>query len=517
MFGKKVAGNPWPLFGDDNDRGGPPRDPDAPYAASRPVDAAPSRRAGAPAAPARRDDPEASRSPVRALPAPRDAAAHQRAPTEGLPEPVALTRQGPRDGRFDDTRRLMADAMCDALDLDELDRLSPRRAREEIADMAAEINVSRGLGLSAAALDRLSAVLADDFVGLGPLEALIARQDVEEIRVTTHDFIQVDVRGRWRRADLRFRDATHFTAVCRRLAARVGRRLDMDQPICDAPLPDGATMTIIAPPAAAAPVLRIRQPRPLGATLEFLLRDGALSPQTADVLALAVRSRCSVVVAGPDAATSRAATGGGAARVLNALAREIDDRESIAVIEDVRRLSLPHADTVRLIANGGVDAHARARRVELVRAAVRLGTDRLVVDPLTAVETAEVLHAMAGAHAGSLAALASPDAAAAAAQLEAAAAGGLGAGGAHAGAVRALIAGAVDVIVETDAEGVVSRVVEVAGLDAETLLLRDLLAPVAERGGGDLRFTGDTRPAFWPRVRAAGLEGAFADALRAAR
>lgn len=509
MFGKRVAGNPWPLFGDEDERAGAPRERDG-----RP---GPARAVEPPAAP-RAAHAEAGR--VRALPAPRDVGADHRAGEPGagrdpLPEPVALTRQGPSDAPFDDTRRMMADAICDAVDLDELDRLSARRAREEIADMVHELNASRGLGLSGAALERLAAVLADDLVGLGPLEALIARPDVEEIRVTTYDFIQVDVRGRWRRADLRFRDATHFSAVCRRLAARVGRCLDADHPICDAPLPDGARMTIIAPPASAAPVLRVRQPRPLAATLEHLIRDGALSPRTADVLALAVRCGCSILVAGPEAAASRGA--GGAARLLNALVREIDDRESLVVIEDVRRLSAPHADAVRLIAAGDVDADARLKRVELVRAAVRLGADRLVIDPLTAAETAEALQAMAGAHRGSLAAVTAAGARAAAAHMEAAVAAGLGTGGGHGGAVRALIAGAIDLIIETDGDGVVTRVVEIAGLEEDALRLRDMLAPVAEHGGGELRFTGEGRPGFWPRVRAAGLEDAFADALRAAR
>lgn len=523
MFGKKLTEDDWPLrdaptpsrnqrrddpFGDT-----PPRLADLRPAADREFDAPPpplppepapvmrERRSSPP--PAQRA-PQPERGVSLALPAPRTEIGMRGS------SPSALGRGGAHPDY-----QLVFETIFNTIELEQLEQMGARRAREEIRDLVEEVDASRSLGLDLDAQDSIATAIGDDLVGLGPLEALVARGDVEEIRVTAPEVIHVEVNGKRRRAALQFRDQAQLAAVCRRLAARGGMSLNAQTPMCDGRLPDGARVTVVLPPAAATPLVRIRRPAHCGERLETLVHAGGMSPETAEILSLAVRARCNVLVAGP---AGRAQTGLASARMLSALAHEIDISEAVAIVEDVRRMTSPHPQALRLTAEGGLGAASMRRRAALVRAAVRLGSDRLIVDPLDGPEAQDVLQAMAGGHRGSLASLTAVDARAALARLEM-----LAAAGGHPETARALIAGAVDLIVQLDTDADdrprVTRVSEVAVYKDGQLTPRDVLAPVAEDGAepAPLKFVAHGRPGFWTRVAGSVLEPDFVRALRAVR
>ncbi len=512
MFGKRVSEDQWPPHEEPRQDAEGKRREGAPRLSElRPASDAPPAQPFEPSYPAEtpvRRTSEEPLAPARsiALPAPASYSAprstsHSRTPMDAPEHHPAYAA--------------VFDAIFTAIDMDQLLGMGARRAREELRDLVAEVDAAQRLALSQDDQDAIAAAIGDDLVGLGPLEALVAREDVQEIRVTAPDLIHVEVNGRRRKAALRFRDTAQLAHICRRLARQAGKTLNADNPVCDVRLADGSHVTVIIPPAAASPALRMRRPHACAASLDTLTRDGVMSRETADILSLAVRARCSILVTGP---AGRGQSGIAVSTFLSALAHEIDPAESLAIIEGVRRMAVPHPHAVRLVADQGVSAAAARRRTALTRAATSLGVDRLVVDPLAGPESLEMLHAMAGGQRGSISALYAPDAENALARLET-----LSGAAVHGGTLQALIAGGVDLIVELalgDAQSLrVARVCEVAGLDEGRLAPRDILAPAhdSEDDNPPLRFVATGRPSFWSRVARTALEAEFIHALRAAR
>ncbi len=301
----------------------------------------------------------------------------------------------------------------------------------------------------------LAARVAERAVGLGPLEPLLRDPAVDELFVCGTAPVWVERAGRLEQTGVRFTAEAELRHVIERILAPLGRRADEAEPLCDARLPDGSRVNVVLPPLALdGPLLTIRRFRPRGFTPTDLVAHGTVTPPLLDFLGRAVAARCTILVCG--------GTGSGKTTTLGALAAFVDPAERVVTIEDAAelRLGLPHV--VRLEARPpNVEGRGEVTIRRLVRNALRMRPDRLIVGEVRGAEALDLLVALSTGHAGSLCTIHAGSAAEALRRLETLA---LMAGlGLPLAAIRDQIADAVDLIVRQDrAPDGRRRIVEVA-------------------------------------------------------
>src|SRR5215213_9329691 len=266
-------------------------------------------------------------------------------------------------------------------------------------DPAARIGalVEREAGvLDAATRDELAARVAERAVGLGPLEPLLRDRTVDEIMVCGTARVWVERGGRLAETDARFTSEGELRHTIERILAPLGRRADEGEPLCDARLPDGSRVNVVLPPLALdGPLLTIRRFRPRGFAPADLIAHRTLAPSLLDFLGRAVAARCTLLICG--------GTGSGKTTTLGALAAFVDPAERVVTIEDAAelRLALPHV--VRLEARPpNLEGRGEVTIRRLVRNALRMRPDRLIVGEVRGPEALDLLVALSTGHAGSL-------------------------------------------------------------------------------------------------------------------
>ena len=277
--------------------------------------------------------------PSRAL----DPASMKLAPTPAQPAPVApVTAQTERrPDSYYQTKSMIFGALIEAIDLSALSKLDPDSAREEIRDIVHEIVTIKNLVLSIAEQEDLLDDICNDVLGFGPLEPLLARDDIADIMVNGPGKCFIEVAGKIELTNIRFRDAAQLMNICQRIVSQVGRRVDEASPICDARLMDGSRVNVIAPPLAIdGAALTIRKFKKEKLTLDQLTRFGSISPAGAEILKIIGRVRCNVVISG--------GTGSGKTTLLNCLTNYIDGDERVITCEDAAELQLQQPHVVRL-------------------------------------------------------------------------------------------------------------------------------------------------------------------------
>src|SRR5436190_4906071 len=232
--------------------------------------------------------------------------------------------------------------------------------------------------------------------GLGPLDPLLADPGVDEVMVNGPEEVWVERAGRLERTGAAFASETDLTHAIERILAPLGRRVDESSPMCDARLPDGSRVNVvIAPLALGGPCLTIRKFRRHGFSLEELVRGGTLAGPLAEFLADSVRERASILVSG--------GTGSGKTTTLNALSGAIPEGERIVTIEDAAELRLRQAHVVRLESRPpNVEGRGEVTIRQLVRNALRMRPDRIVVGEVRGAEALDMLQALNTGHEGSL-------------------------------------------------------------------------------------------------------------------
>jgi pilus assembly protein CpaF len=290
--------------------------------------------------------------------------------------------------------------------IDELAHALRRRLVERARDGAAgpegvEAQAARLVDDEAAALDpALRAALADRIVrlatGLGPLEPLLADPSVDEVMVVGAERVWVERHGRVECADAAFGSEAELMHAIERVLAPLGRRVDEASPMCDARLPDGSRVNVVVPPLAVdGPCLTIRRFRPNGFSLDDLIANATLPREVADFLADCVCARTSILVSG--------GTGSGKTTTLNALSGSIPDGERIVTVEDAAELRLRQSHVVRLEARPpNVEGRGEVTIRALVRNALRMRPDRIVVGEVRGGEALDMLSALTTGHEGSL-------------------------------------------------------------------------------------------------------------------
>jgi pilus assembly protein CpaF len=232
--------------------------------------------------------------------------------------------------------------------------------------------------------------------GLGPLEPLLRDPAVDEVMVNGPGAVYVERSGRIERSGVRFRDAAELLHAIERILAPLGRRVDEASPLCDARLPDGSRVNVVIPPLALdGPCLTIRRFRREGFSLRELVASGTLAPSAAEFLALCVSARASVLVSG--------GTGSGKTTTLNALSGAIPGEERIVTIEDAAELRLRQRHVVRLETRPpNLEGRGEVTIRQLVRNALRMRPDRIVVGEVRGSEALDMLQALNTGHEGSL-------------------------------------------------------------------------------------------------------------------
>jgi pilus assembly protein CpaF len=415
------------------------------------------------------------------------------------------------------TKSTIFGALIEAIDLSQLSKLDSEAAREEIRDIVNEIIALKNLVMSIAEQEELLDDICNDVLGYGPLEPLLARDDIADIMVNGPSRTYIEVGGKIQLTGVRFRDAGQLMNICQRIVSQVGRRVDESSPICDARLPDGSRVNVIAPPLAIdGAALTIRKFKKDKLTLEQLVKFNSVSPEAADILKVAGRVRCNVVVSG--------GTGSGKTTLLNCLTRYIDDDERIITCEDAAELQLQQPHTVRLETRPpNLEGQGAITMRDLVKNCLRMRPERIIVGEVRGPEAFDLLQAMNTGHDGSMGTLHANSPREALSRIESMIT--MGGFSLPSRTIREMIVSSVDIIVQAarlrDGSRRITHITEVMGMEGDTIVTQDLVVYriLGEDQNGRLigrhMSTGIGRPRMWERARYYGEEKRLAAALDA--
>jgi pilus assembly protein CpaF len=290
----------------------------------------------------------------------------------------------------------LSQRILDRLDLAMISQLEREELRTRLRTTVDQLLLAEKIPLSEEEREGLVTNILDELVGHGPLEVLLNDPTVSDILVNGCDHVTVERAGKLVRTDVKFRDNKHLINVIQRIVARVGRRIDESSPMVDARLQDGSRVNAVVPPLAIdGPSLSIRKFSKKPISAQELVQKGALTQPMLDYLYMAVQNRCSVLITG--------GTGSGKTTMLNALSAFIPPDERIITVEDAAELRLQQPEVVRLESRPqNLEGKGEVTIRDLVRNALRMRPDRIVIGECRGGEVFDMLQAMNTGHEGSL-------------------------------------------------------------------------------------------------------------------
>jgi pilus assembly protein CpaF len=430
--------------------------------------------------------------------------------------PVAVETS--RSESYYDTKGTVFGALIEAIDLSQLARLDADSAREEIRDIVNEIVAIKNIVMSISEQEDLLTDICNDVLGYGPLEPLLARDDIADVMVNGAGTVYIEVAGKIQKTLTRFRDNQQLLNICQRIVSQIGRRVDESSPICDARLPDGSRVNVIVPPLAIdGPALTIRKFKRDKLTLDQLTRFGSITPEGAEILKVLGRCRVNLLISG--------GTGSGKTTLLNCVTQFIDDDERIITCEDAAELQLQQPHVVRLETRPpNIEGEGQITMRDLVRNCLRMRPERIIVGEVRGPEAFDLLQAMNTGHDGSMGTLHANNPREALSRLESMIT--MGGFTLPSRTIREMICASVDVVVQAarlrDGSRRITHITEVLGLEGDVIITQDIFLYdlIGEDANGKLigrhRSTGIGRPKFWERARYYGEEKRLAAALDAA-
>ena len=286
--------------------------------------------------------------------------------------------------------------LLDMLNLSVIDKMAPEDFRREIGEMVRELLVEENRPLNLNERNQLVDDILDEVLGLGPLEPLLKDNSVTDILVNTHEHVFVERDGRLATTPVRFKDSRHLLRIIDKIVSAVGRRVDESSPMVDARLADGSRVNAIIPPLAVdGPLLSIRKFASVPINMEKLVDVGSLPQEFAELLRGIVQCRRNVLISG--------GTGSGKTTMLNAMSAYIDGRERILTIEDAAELQMQQTHVARLETRpANVEGKGEVTQRELVKNALRMRPDRIIVGEVRGGEAFDMLQAMNTGHEGSM-------------------------------------------------------------------------------------------------------------------
>jgi len=431
------------------------------------------------------------------------------------PEPIRKVNQ--HSEQYYSIKTTVFNALIDTIDLSQLAQLDTESAREEIRDIVVEIISIKNVVMSMSEQEYLLDDICNDVLGYGPLEPLLARDDIADIMVNGADTTYIEVNGKIERTNIRFRDNAQLMNICQRIVSQVGRRVDESSPICDARLLDGSRVNVIAPPLAIdGPTLTIRKFKKDKLKLHDLVKFGSISEAGAEVLRIIGLSRCNVLISG--------GTGSGKTTLLNCLTAFIEPGERVITCEDSAELQLQQPHVVRLETRPpNIEGSGEITMRDLVKNCLRMRPERIIVGEVRGPEAFDLLQAMNTGHDGSMGTLHANSAREALSRVESMIT--MGGFALPAKTIREMIVGSIDVVVQAsrlrDGSRRIMGITEVLGLEGDTIVLQDLLKYEIEGEDDDGRIIGRHRgmgigrPRFWERAAYYNMERELAGALDA--
>jgi len=407
---------------------------------------------------------------------------------------------------FDGLKRRIHSKLVDKLDLTKVSELEGDVLRREIRLVVEHLCDTEETFLNRNERDRLIEEVLDETFGLGPLEFLLKDHTISDILINGPKSIYVERRGKMERTAVEFRDNDHLLQIIDRIVSKVGRRVDETCPMVDARLPDGSRVNAIIPPLAldgSAVSIRRFGSNPL--KLEDLLNYKAFTPEMVMLLEGAMKARLNIIISG--------GTGSGKTTLLNTRSSFISNSDRIVTIEDAAELQLQQEHVVRLETRpANIEGKGQISATDLVRNALRMRPERIIIGECRGPETLDMLQAMNTGHEGSLTTVHANTPRDCIARLETLIM--------MAGfelpikAMRQQIASAVDLIVQANrlqgGPRKVTHVTEVVGMEQDTVIMQDIYRftqdGIDENGRATGRFVASgVRPAFMDRLEAAGV------------
>lgn len=450
--------------------------------------------------------PAASASPPAAARSPAPAPMPTRAPVAADTHESLI-----RSGKFDAIRT----AVFASMNMSAALMKTRDEVRAGIEQVAAHTVEREQLKITAGEQVLIVDAILNDMFGVGPIEPLLADDTVTDILVNGPDQVYVERAGRLELTSLKFRDDAHVTSVAQRIAAAVGRRVDESSPMVDARLADGSRVNVVLPPIAMrGPSISIRKFAKRDITLARMAQQGNISPAMLQALKIACTCRLNIVISG--------GTGSGKTTLLNALSQHIEEHERIVTIEDAAELQLlqPHIVSLETRPENTEGLGGISQR-DLVRNALRMRPDRIILGEIRGPEAFDVLQAMNTGHDGSMTTIHANSPRDAISRLESMVM--MANANLQLLSIRRQIASAVHLFVQVERmrDGVrrVTRITEIVGMEGEVVITQDLFS---------FRQEGDTtrdavkgvfdasslRPAFAARAAYYGVEDVLAEVFR---
>jgi pilus assembly protein CpaF len=393
------------------------------------------------------------------------------------------------------------------MDLSKLASLTPEQVHAEVSRLAESVLAQESMPLSTNEKERLVNDVQHELFGLGPLEPLLADPTISDILVNSPRTIYIERNGKLEITDVAFKDDEHLMRVIERIVSTVGRRIDESSPMVDARLKDGSRVNAIIPPLSIdGAILSIRRFGTTPLTMDGLIEKKALTKDIADMLHMCVSARLNTMISG--------GTGAGKTTLLNALSASIPDDERIVTIEDSAELQLQQPHVVRLETRPpNIEGRGEVTQRDLVRNALRMRPDRIVIGEVRGGEAIDMLQAMNTGHDGSLTTVHANTPRDALSRLETM----IQMTGMRLSerAMRQQIAAAIDLVLQvarlSDGSRRVTSISEITGMEGDTITMQEIFQ--YERTGitpqgeviGRFRPTG-IRPRFADKLKACGMQ-----------
>ncbi|NMF99999.1 CpaF family protein [Aromatoleum toluolicum] len=392
------------------------------------------------------------------------------------------------------------------IDLEAMENLAPERLREELRLMVERLLTEENVVVNTNERRDLVRDIQYEMLGLGPIEPLLADPTVSDILINGSQQIYVERHGKIELTDVTFSDDAHLMKIIDKIVSRVGRRVDESSPMVDARLPDGSRVNAIIPPLALdGPVVSIRRFAAIPLTMEKLIEYKSLTPQMAELLAGLVRAKVNILISG--------GTGSGKTTLLNIMSHSIPEDERIVTIEDAAELQLQQPHIVRLETRPpNIEGKGEVTQRSLVRNALRMRPDRIILGETRGAEAFDVLQAMNTGHEGSMTTVHANTPRDALGRME----NMIGMSGANLPpkVARSQIASAIGVIVQasrlTDGKRKLMSIQEITGMEGDVITMQEIFTfrqtGISDTGvvQGHFAATG-VRPHFADRLRSFGI------------
>jgi len=426
-----------------------------------------------------------------------------------MPQAARPGDETPAGGQhtFQEMKSRLHRAIINRMDLTKLSQLDAEQLRAEVSRLAEGLLAMENTPLSTSDRERLVEEVRHELFGLGPLEPLLADPTISDILVNSPQNIYIERRGKLERTSVTFKDDEHLMRVIERIVSSVGRRIDESSPMVDARLTDGSRVNAIIPPLSLdGPVLSIRRFGAEPLRISKLIEIGALTKDIADMFEMCVSARLNILISG--------GTGAGKTTLLNALSAYIPEEQRIVTIEDSAELQLQQPHVVRLETRPpNIEGRGEVSQRDLVKNALRMRPDRIVIGEVRGGEAIDMLQAMNTGHDGSLTTVHANTPRDALARLETM----IQMTGMKLSerAMRQQIASALNLVVQaarlSDGTRRVVSISEITGMEGDTITMQEIF--MFERKGidkdgnvvGRFRPTG-VRPRFAERLKVYGMQ-----------